>query len=165
MTPAPGDAYQARRMGTTDRPSVSETTTTSAPSNGWRASISSSTDQGRAASSARGHDVTCSHDVSPEMREVERTITTVINASLRPRCRAYLRGIDDLADEVLDRQPVDIRHLMENRGMSQAELARRLSVDRSAVNNVLTGGRKVPSAWAAVLAREFELPADWFLER
>ncbi len=54
-----------------------------------------------AALRARGHDVTCSHDVSPEMREVERTITTVINASLRPRCRAYLRGIDDLADEVL----------------------------------------------------------------
>ncbi len=35
------------------------------------------------------------------MREVERTITTVINAALRPRCRAYLRGIGDLADEVL----------------------------------------------------------------
>jgi N-methylhydantoinase A/oxoprolinase/acetone carboxylase beta subunit len=49
----------------------------------------------------RGHDVTCSHEVSPEMREVERTITTVINASLRPRCRAYLRGIGDVADEVV----------------------------------------------------------------
>ena len=33
---------------------------------------------------ARGHDVSCSHEVSPEMREVERTITTVINAALRP---------------------------------------------------------------------------------
>jgi N-methylhydantoinase A/oxoprolinase/acetone carboxylase beta subunit len=50
---------------------------------------------------ARGHDVSCSHEVSPEMREVERTITTVINAALRPRCRAYLRGIADLADDVL----------------------------------------------------------------
>jgi N-methylhydantoinase A/oxoprolinase/acetone carboxylase beta subunit len=50
---------------------------------------------------ARGHDVTCSHEVSPEMREVERTITTVINASLRPRCRSYLQGIGDVADEVL----------------------------------------------------------------
>jgi len=50
---------------------------------------------------ARGHDVTCSHEVSPEMREVERTITTVINAALRPRCRAYLRGIGGLADDVL----------------------------------------------------------------
>jgi N-methylhydantoinase A len=54
-----------------------------------------------AALRARGHDVTCSHEVSPEMREVERTVTTVINAALRPRCRAYLRGIDDLAGEVL----------------------------------------------------------------
>jgi N-methylhydantoinase A/oxoprolinase/acetone carboxylase beta subunit len=49
----------------------------------------------------RGLDVTCSHEVSPEMREYERTVTTVINASLRPRCRAYLRGLADLADDVL----------------------------------------------------------------
>ncbi|HET6954912.1 MAG TPA: hydantoinase/oxoprolinase family protein, partial [Acidimicrobiales bacterium] len=49
----------------------------------------------------RGFDVTCSHEVSPEMREVERTVTTVINASLRPRLRRYLRGLDALADEVL----------------------------------------------------------------
>lgn len=54
-----------------------------------------------AALRARGHDVTCSHEVSPEMREVERTVTTVINAALRPRCRAYLHGIDELAGEVL----------------------------------------------------------------
>ena len=32
---------------------------------------------------------------------MERTVTTVINAALRPRCRAYLRGIADLADDVL----------------------------------------------------------------
>jgi N-methylhydantoinase A/oxoprolinase/acetone carboxylase beta subunit len=50
---------------------------------------------------SRGHDVSCSHEVSPEMREVERTVTTVINAALRPRCRAYLRGIADVADEAL----------------------------------------------------------------
>jgi len=49
----------------------------------------------------RGHDVTCSHEVSPEMREVERTITTVINASLRPRCRDYLRDLGDVAGDVL----------------------------------------------------------------
>jgi N-methylhydantoinase A/oxoprolinase/acetone carboxylase beta subunit len=50
---------------------------------------------------ARGHDVSCSHEVSPEMREFERTVTTVINAALRPRCRAYLRGIADLAGDAL----------------------------------------------------------------
>ncbi|MGH9231339.1 MAG: hydantoinase/oxoprolinase family protein, partial [Acidimicrobiales bacterium] len=50
---------------------------------------------------ARGHDVSCSHEVSPEMREVERTVTTVINAALRPRCRTYLRGVADLANDAL----------------------------------------------------------------
>lgn len=50
---------------------------------------------------ARGLDVTCSHQVSPEVREYERTVTTVINAALRPRCREYLQGIADMADDVL----------------------------------------------------------------
>lgn len=49
----------------------------------------------------RGVDVTCSHEVSPEMREYERTVTTVVSASLRPVCRRYLRGLADAADEVL----------------------------------------------------------------
>ena len=53
-----------------------------------------------AALRAQGHDVTCSHEMSPEMREYERTVTTVVNAALRPLCRAYLRGIADVADEV-----------------------------------------------------------------
>ncbi len=49
---------------------------------------------------AAGHDVTCSHEISPEVREYERTVTTVVNAALRPRCRAYLRGIDAVAGVV-----------------------------------------------------------------
>lgn len=49
---------------------------------------------------ARGHDVTCSHEVSPEMREYERTVTTVVNASLRPLCRSYLHGLADVAADV-----------------------------------------------------------------
>jgi N-methylhydantoinase A/oxoprolinase/acetone carboxylase beta subunit len=51
--------------------------------------------------SNRGYDVTCSHEVSPEFREYERTVTTVINAYLRPACRSYLRSLDRLADRVL----------------------------------------------------------------
>lgn len=50
---------------------------------------------------ARGHDVSASHEVSPEYREYERTSTTVVNAYLRPRCRSYLRGLAGAADEVL----------------------------------------------------------------
>ena len=46
----------------------------------------------RRALRARGLDVTCSHEVSPEFREYERTVTTVVNAYLRPVCRAYLRA-------------------------------------------------------------------------
>src|SRR6266567_3181356 len=50
---------------------------------------------------ARGLDVTCSHEVSPEFREYERTVTTVANAALRPVCREYLLGLDGLAREAL----------------------------------------------------------------
>ena len=49
----------------------------------------------------RGLDVTCSVDVSPEFREYERTLTTVVNAYLRPVCRDYLQRLDALATEVL----------------------------------------------------------------
>ncbi|MBW3642707.1 MAG: hydantoinase/oxoprolinase family protein [Actinobacteria bacterium] len=49
----------------------------------------------------QGHDVSCSHEVSPEFREYERTSTTVVNAYLRPVCRSYLRGLDGVAAEVL----------------------------------------------------------------
>ena len=48
---------------------------------------------------ARGLDVTCSHEVSPEYREYERTVTTVANARLRPICRDYLAALAPLADE------------------------------------------------------------------
>ncbi len=49
----------------------------------------------------RGLDVSASHEISPEFREYERTVTTVINAYLRPVCRSYLRGLADTADLVL----------------------------------------------------------------
>ncbi|MCU1453266.1 MAG: oplA, partial [Acidimicrobiales bacterium] len=49
----------------------------------------------------RGFDVSCSCDVSPQLREYERTVTTVVNAYLRPPCRSYLSGLADVAEEVL----------------------------------------------------------------
>ncbi len=49
----------------------------------------------------RGHDVSCSHEVSPQFREYERTVTTAVNAYLRPPCRAYLHGLADAADDVV----------------------------------------------------------------
>lgn len=49
----------------------------------------------------RGVDVSISSKVSPEFREYERTVTTVVNAYLRPACRKYLEDLDGLAGEVL----------------------------------------------------------------
>jgi len=48
----------------------------------------------------RGHDVTASHELSPEFREYERTVTTVVNAYLRPTCTAYLAGLARVAPDV-----------------------------------------------------------------
>jgi N-methylhydantoinase A/oxoprolinase/acetone carboxylase beta subunit len=45
--------------------------------------------------------VVCSHEVSPEFREYERTVTTVISAYLRPVMRGYLGRLAPLADQVL----------------------------------------------------------------
>lgn len=48
----------------------------------------------------RGYDVTASHELSPEFREFERTVTTAINAYLRPVCRSYLSALQGAADAV-----------------------------------------------------------------
>jgi N-methylhydantoinase A/oxoprolinase/acetone carboxylase beta subunit len=50
---------------------------------------------------AAGWDVSASYEISPEFREYERTVTTVLNASLRPVCGPYLDGLRDVADEVV----------------------------------------------------------------
>jgi N-methylhydantoinase A/oxoprolinase/acetone carboxylase beta subunit len=50
---------------------------------------------------AGGWDVSASCQVSPEFREYERTVTTVVNAYLRPVCGPYLDGLAGAADEVL----------------------------------------------------------------
>ncbi|MEO9224655.1 MAG: hydantoinase/oxoprolinase N-terminal domain-containing protein, partial [Acidimicrobiales bacterium] len=49
---------------------------------------------------AAGYDVVLSNEVSPEFREYERMLTTVVDAALRPVCRAYLGRVGALAPEV-----------------------------------------------------------------
>jgi N-methylhydantoinase A/oxoprolinase/acetone carboxylase beta subunit len=46
-------------------------------------------------------DVSASCEVSPEYRDYERTVTTAVNASLRPTCRRYLGALSELAPTVL----------------------------------------------------------------
>jgi N-methylhydantoinase A/oxoprolinase/acetone carboxylase beta subunit len=45
--------------------------------------------------------VVCSSAVSPEYRDYERTVTTVVDAYLRRPCAAYLAGLRPVAPEVL----------------------------------------------------------------
>jgi N-methylhydantoinase A/oxoprolinase/acetone carboxylase beta subunit len=54
-----------------------------------------------AALERHGYDVTLSSEISPEFREYERTVTTTVNAYLRPVCRSYLHGLSTAASEVL----------------------------------------------------------------
>ena len=54
-----------------------------------------------AALEAAGFDVSASHRVAPEFREYERTVTTVINAYLRPVCGSYLAGLASAAVDVV----------------------------------------------------------------
>ena len=49
----------------------------------------------------RGFDAIASHEVSPEHREYERLVTTVVNAYVRPSCGAYLARLADVAPVVL----------------------------------------------------------------
>jgi N-methylhydantoinase A/oxoprolinase/acetone carboxylase beta subunit len=49
----------------------------------------------------RGHEVVCSHEVSPEFREYERIVTTTADAALRAVCSPYLRSLAPLAGDVL----------------------------------------------------------------
>ncbi len=54
-----------------------------------------------AALEAMGHDAVASHDISPEHREYERLVTTVVNAYVRPACGDYLARLAGVAPAVL----------------------------------------------------------------
>jgi N-methylhydantoinase A len=47
----------------------------------------------------KGLKVSVSHEILPEFREFERTVTTVINAYLVPAMSAYLAGIEQIAEQ------------------------------------------------------------------
>jgi N-methylhydantoinase A len=52
---------------------------------------------------AAGHVVTASHEVFPEIREFERTSTTVVNAYLIPVMSGYLAAIEGVAQRVANK--------------------------------------------------------------
>ncbi len=61
-------------------------------------------------------------------------------------------------------QPALLAHLIDARGMSQAELARQSGVPRSVITNVLKGRRKLSQANIARLAKHFHVSPAAFLD-
>ena len=74
---------------------------TSPGSRAAETSHSSAAETSHSSAAPKSLDITCSHEIAPEFREYERASTTVINGYLRPRCRAYLKSLTELAQEVL----------------------------------------------------------------
>ena len=56
---------------------------------------------GDALRAVRSELVVCSHEVSPEFREYERMVTTVVEAFLEPVCTPYLMQLASMAPEAL----------------------------------------------------------------
>ncbi len=70
---------------------------------------------------APGLDVSLSHDVSPEIREFERTSTTVLNALLMPVVRGYLQRLRARLQEAGFAAPVYL--VQSNGGVTSPETA------------------------------------------
>ena len=70
--------------------------------------------------------VTCSFEVLREIREYERTSTTVVNAYVKPIIDTYIRRLQDLLDARAIRCPIYI--MQANGGVTDIDGARRLPV-------------------------------------
>ena len=70
--------------------------------------------------------VSTSRDVLPEIREYERTSTTVINAYVRPIVDTYFRAMETDIKEMGLRTPIMV--MQSNGGMIPSETARRLPI-------------------------------------
>lgn len=97
-----------------------------------------------------GITVATSHGVSPEVREVERFTTTVLNAALTPRMEAYLGRLADTLASIGIRAPV---HVLDSAGaLMGLDEAARLPV------RTLLSGPAGGAAGCQLLATELEIP-------
>jgi len=71
---------------------------------------------------AAGHVVTASYEVFPEIREFERTSTTVVNAYLIPVMSGYLAAIEDIARRIVSRAAEQKAKRKQGRAGSQVRV-------------------------------------------
>jgi N-methylhydantoinase A len=95
-------------------------------------------------------DISLSSDVLPEIREYERTSTTVINAYLKPVVRRYLQGVRDELTTAGVRAPLLI--MQSNGGIMSAPAAQERPV------HIIESGPAAGVIASAFLARRLDLP-------
>ena len=74
----------------------------------------------------------------------------------------YKKGVILLSDDILRNNIIRLR---EERGWSQAELARRINMNNTAINKVEKGVRKLSSSELDELASVFNVSTDYLLGR
>jgi N-methylhydantoinase A len=95
-------------------------------------------------------DISLSSDVLPEIREYERTSTTVINAYLKPVIRRYLQGVRDELDTAGVQAPLLI--MQSNGGIMSVAAAQERPV------HIIESGPAAGVIAAAFLARRLGVP-------
>jgi N-methylhydantoinase A len=87
--------------------------------------------------------ITCSHDVAPELREYERSSTTVANAYVQPLAERYLERLEAGLEEIGLGAPLHI--MLSNGGSCSTDTARRYPI--RLVESGPCGGALAAAEW------------------
>jgi N-methylhydantoinase A len=107
---------------------------------------------------AAGHTVSVSHEILPEIREFERTATTVANAYLVPVMASYLRNLQELAVDPSGRSAHSLRRNLRGRSVrvmqSNGGVCSAAVAAREPVRTILSGpaGGVLGAQYVAALA-------------
>lgn len=107
----------------------------------------------RLARTLAGSSLSLSSEVSPEMREFERTSTTVVNAYLQPTVAGYLRRLGD------ELSSVDLISVMRSSG-GLMSLPRAAAVPAAVLLSGPAGGAVATAALAAAMGRHNVISFD-----
>ena len=101
-------------------------------------------------------DCTISSDVAPEIREYERTSTTVLNAYVRPGVKQYLAGLDAKLGERGFAKHVHV--MLSNGGISSTTIAQRIPIQL--IESGPAAGALAAARYADLLGIEHALAFD-----
>ena len=96
------------------------------------------------------------HDLTPDQEDYFDLLCSLIEDYDRERVASPARKITGLAA---------LQHLLDENGMSAADLARLLDVHRTLGAMILRGERQLTLAHVRTLAERFKVSADLFIER